>query len=56
MEQLAERLRKTKTDGADGAEGEGLYDDVLALVRYLRARPGSFHMFLLCLDETFLER
>ena len=56
VEQLAERLRKTKTDGADGAEGEGLYDDVLALVRYLRARPGSFHMFLLRLDETFLER
>ena len=47
MEQLAERLRKTKTDGADGAEGaggEGLYDDALALVRYLRARPGSFHI------------
>lgn len=38
VEQLAERLRKTKIDGADGAEGEGLYDDALALVRYLRAR------------------
>lgn len=52
VEQLAERLRKTKIDGADGAEGEGLYDDALALVRYLRARPGGVHFFLTCLDTS----
>eukprot|EP00434_Breviolum_minutum_P028774 symbB.v1.2.025452.t1/scaffold2469.1/size78468/8 len=33
VEGLAERLQKR-----EGAEGEGLYDDTLALVRYLRAR------------------
>ena len=44
VEQLAERL-KTKIDGADGVEGEGLYDDALALVRYLRARPGGVFIF-----------
>lgn len=36
VEELAERLQKR-----EGAEGEGLYDDTLALVRYLRARRTS---------------